>query len=297
MKVAFFKRTNLAKNPDVWAEYLKKYKNIDTFVTNALKDKNFDFVHFNNTYENFDGLEQKSLMHYHGHPEHENKRGTLDATYPGHIIINAAHTASGANPSYEPIRWFPIDLNSKYYDVENPCDKIRICYTPSVIVPSHNFPYHSKGFELKFPILKSLKQRYGDKIEITVIANVPYNKCLEIKAKSNIIIDECVTGNYHMSGFEGLGMGKMVVGNMSDANKKLMLEQLCPNADRTPYEDVSMDRFENFFVDLIENNRLDFVLERGKQNKEWVSKNWDLSEMLDEMIARYEKILNKEEEK
>lgn len=293
MKILFYKKTNLAKNPDIWAHYLSKYKNVETVVTNNLSNLEFDFVHFNNTYEKFDGYLQKSLMHYHGHPEHENKRGMLDPSYNGHIIINAAHIANGANKDYEPLRWIPIDLESKLYDVQNPKDKIRICYTPSVITNSSNFPYHSKGFEFTYPILQNLKNKFPNDVEINVLHGVPYEKCLQIKALSNIVIDECVTGNYHMSGFEGLGMGKMVIGFFSDENKELMLNTLCPNAERIPYESVHITKLEKYLHDLVSNKKIDFVLKRGQENKEWMYKNWNLDDMLEEMLKRYERILTK----
>ena len=290
MKIFFYKKTNLAKNPDTWAYYLKKYRNIDTVVGNRLIE--CDFIHFNNTYETFADLQKRSLMHYHGHPDHENKRGTLHHGYPGYTIINAAHIANGASKDYEPLRWIPIDLNSEFYDVTNPTDKIRICYSPSVTVSSHNFPYHSKGYEQTIPILQNIKNMFGDKVEIVVISNTSYEMCLKLKAQSNIVIDECITGNYHMSGFEGLGMGKLVIGHISDANRKLMLDRLCPQAERFPYESVYITELQEFLIDLIKNNRLDFVIERGKQNKEWINLNWNLEEMLDEMLARYERIMN-----
>ena len=293
MRILFYKKTNLAKNPDIWAHYLSKYKKVETKVVNSLANHEFDFVHFNNTYEKFNDYLKKSLMHYHGHPEHENKKGKLDSSYEGHIIINAAHIANGASKDYEPLRWIPIDLESEFYDVQNPKDKIRICYTPSVITNSSNFPYHSKGFELTYPILQNLKNKFPNDVEINVLHGVQYEKCLQIKALSNIVIDECVTGNYHMSGFEGLGMGKMVIGFFSEENKDLMLNTMCPNADRIPYESVHITKLENYLNDLVSNKKLDFVLKRGEENKEWMYKNWNLDDMLEEMLKRYERILSK----
>ncbi|MAF25927.1 hypothetical protein CL634_10180 [bacterium] len=312
MRVYFYKITGLANNPDVWAGLLKQYKNIDTAVGRSfpastengnevhLLAKECDFVHFNNTYQSFHGMANKSLMHYHGHPDRENDcpGARLHKNFPHKVIINPGHFVAGdgermgleaCDSSYEPFRWFPIDLNSEFYDVTNPTDKIRICYTPS---KAHSpSAYHGKAYNRTVAALQRLQLKHGDKFEYVVVTGQSYGHCLKTKALCNVVIDECISGCYNMSGMEGVGMGKLTIGFLSDATKDLLLKRLCPRAERAPYESVYIDELETYLDDLIEKQKLDFILQRGKDNKEWMEKNWNLNEMLDEMISRYENIM------
>lgn len=287
MKILFYKRTNLAENPDTWAAAFNKYTKHECRVVNYIPQDltSFDFVHFNNTYEPFEGFEKKSIMHYHGHPDFEGMIGQIDLRFPGKVVVNNGHKAQGAYQDKQAIRWFPIDLDKLCYCESTPTDYIRVCYSPSRT--SSISSYHDKGYTKVLAVFDKVVARRSDIFFLT-IKNVPRDICLNSKALHNVVIDEFNTGNGNMSGFEGLAMGCMVLGKISPENNRVLTEEICtPAAVKIPYESMELDELEEFLVGL----KLEYVLEQGAQNRKWIEENWNLQDMLKEMENIYMSVL------
>jgi hypothetical protein len=318
MKILFYKESNLALNPDIWVEAIGRYTDHrcqllrwkrggkkKMFVTTWVKDtgcwarhpfhpnsfnnlcsNQVDIVHFNNRFRYFDEYQKKSLIHYHNIPH---RRAPTDQDFLGFKVCNACHKTNGNYPDAKPIRWFPIDLNNTIYSPSNPTDKIKICFSPSNKLRGGAF---SKGYHETSSILSRLQAKYPEKFSYQIVCGKSRSECLRIKGEHNIIIDECVTGSYHMSGFEGLAMGKMVVGWWNDENVE-MLKTICPKSTRVPYDSVNIKNLECFLEKIISQNDIDYVIERGRQNRSWIEENWDIHDIIKDFINIYEDILRK----
>jgi hypothetical protein len=287
LNVAFYRKTRLAHNPELWCKYLNKYTKHQGYMTTTVPDSStFDIIHFNNTYVPFEDFLNKSVMHYHGHEDYEPTGGTINLDFPGKVVANMNHIGQGSYKGKQAIRWFPVDLMDPLYDVPNPDDNIKICYTPSKVKGATE--YHDKGYGEVYEIFDTLRRNYPW-VHLTIITGKSYEECLKEKAKHNIIIDECVTGSYHQSGLEGLAMGKMVIGHICDGNQALAKKML---GSEIPYENHTHESMEEFLMDLLDNYKLKQVLETGKRNREWMDKYWNLQEMLDEMVGIYRGVLD-----
>jgi hypothetical protein len=287
LRIAFYRKTRLAHNPELWCKYLNKYTEHRGFMTTTVPDTStFDIIHFNNTYVPFEDFLNKSVMHYHGHEDYEPTGGTINLDFPGKVVANMNHIGQGSYKGKQAIRWFPVDLMDPLYDVPNPDDNIKICYTPSKVKGATE--YHDKGYGEVYEIFDTLRRNYPW-VHLTIITGKSYEECLKEKAKHNIIIDECVTGSYHQSGLEGLAMGKMVIGHICDGNQALAKKML---GSEIPYENHTHESMEEFLMDLLDNYKLKQVLETGKRNREWMDKYWNLQEMLDEMVGIYRGVLD-----
>jgi SAM-dependent methyltransferase len=287
LRIVFYRKTRLAHNPDLWCKYFNKYTDHKCWVTATLPEEgSFDFVHFSNTYVPFEDFLNKSVMHYHGHEDYEPTGGTINLDFPGKVVANMNHIGQGSYKGKQAIRWFPVDLMDPLYDVPNPDDNIKICYTPSKVKGATE--YHDKGYGEVYEIFDTLRRNYPW-VHLTIITGKSYEECLKEKAKHNIIIDECVTGSYHQSGLEGLAMGKMVIGHICDGNQALAKKML---GSEIPYENHTHESMEEFLMDLLDNYKLKQVLETGKRNREWMDKYWNLQEMLDEMVGIYRGVLD-----
>ena len=324
MNILYFKGSNLAQNPDLWAKTIgeytehhtaivdwgkkilsiwnkeqKKFINQDIagssvdFFDSLIKSFKFDFVHFNDTFIPFSNYRKKSLIHYHSSCKF--RKTSLD--YDGYKIANAPHVANGDySLEVKPILWYPMDLNTKIYNSTNVIDdKIIICYTPTRLDPfkkNNKVNMHSKGYSQTISILEDLKNKYPNYIDYIFHTKTPKKTVLTSKSNSNIIIDECITGNYHMSGLEGLAMGKMVIGWVNENNKKLF-STLFPETNSFPYENVHIDNLKFYLEDLIQNKKIDLVLQKGRESRLWMQKSWNLNKVINQMLAHYNEVLNK----
>lgn len=315
MKILLYKKTPLARNPDLWSLCLGRYTDHEVYLalhsapkfyfwqwskeknslvpssTNVDISKDFDIIHFNDKFIAFDGYEKKSIMHYHS----INTR--THTHFKGKRIANAPHVFNGFynENDVEPIKWFPIQYQTPIYNCKNPTDKIRICYTPSNRNPLMNngeIDMFTKGFKETHAILNKLKIKYGDRFSFVTLTGTSKENVLLQKNISNVIIDECVTGNYHMSGLEGLAMGKMVIGYCNEQNIN-NAHKIFPSATPVPYENVRLNNLESYLDNLISDpNSMDYICSKGVENRKWMEENWALEDIIHNMLQIYERVLS-----
>ena len=173
----------------------------------------------------------------------------------------------------------PLDYTSCDYIDRKKNSDITICYTPSgkheQYPANHRLYWHGKGYKSTMAILERLAKRY--KIELLVVQDrqLSHHEVLEMKKRSHIVIDECVTGSYHRNSLEGLASGCVVVNGIGllpgveEAFKKCVDNV---NLD-IPFIGCSLKNLEKTLTDLIESGP-ESLIEQGRQNRLWFENHW-----------------------
>ncbi len=154
--------------------------------------------------------------------------------------------------------------------------ELTICYTPSGkhdhYPRSHRLYWHGKGYCSTMKILESLVKRYPIRLEVIRNKQVSHAASLEMKARSHILIDECVTGSYHRNSLEGLSQGCVVINAYGLLSELPNIMEQCSLAD-IPFEYATLDNLEEKLISLIVKGPK-ALFEIGERNRKWFLEKW-----------------------
>ena len=135
--------------------------------------------------------------------------------------------------------WYGID-----YEFKEIKDTINILHAPT--------NRELKGSKYIITALNNLKNRYGNKINITIVEKVPYKKALELYKKAHIVIDQVLIGWYGALGVEVMKSGKALAVFIRDEDLQFIPNKMAKELKEaviniTPYniEEVLSTYIEN----------------------------------------------------
>jgi hypothetical protein len=222
----------------------------------------------------------KKLIQYHSEPF----RVMLNTNIPKLVIAQYHATL----PEYSdciivrnPINIFDEIYIPKYFD-----GKIRIGYSPSSTKVTSEWA--DKGYVETNLILKRLKNKYKDLIDIDIITDVPLAECLERKSLCNIFIDEVKTASYHRSGLESLGMGVLSICSVSKKVEDVFLNSC--GATENPFVNVYYHELYNKLCSIVESG-LDNILLQGWKSRNWMERYWSPEVIANEYVEIYKNVI------
>ena len=286
MKIAHWKRTQIAMAPDAIVECINKYTDHKSVLYNNTNnfDKDIDVIHFHNQ---FIPNNYKSVIQYHSPPNYVNHNfsGTKLVIAQYHALL---HEYYDCDVVRNVIDFLGKDnIYQKGINRWNDNDNIiRIVYSPSRTTNTDK--WHDKGYKETAPILKRISERFKN-VEIDIIGNppIPHKDCLQRKTQADIVIDECKTNSYHRSGLEGLAMGKLTICSLDEDVSKLL--KIVSESDVVPFHNVWIDTLESFLIKTIEKGR-EYIIEEGKKSRKWMEKHWHPKDITNEFIDIYKNI-------
>lgn len=277
MIIQQFKLSPLAYAPDELCACINKYSDNKSVVDNKINN-NADIIHFHNK---FISTKKKQLIQYHSEPE----KVMLNYKYKK-LVIGQYHATL---PEYEDCKVVKniIDLDKDIYKSYKEINKgIKVGFSPSVTKRMNKF--YDKGYEDTLLILKRLKNKYNKVFDYDIITDVSLTECLERKSKCNIIIDECVTNSYHRSGLEGLALGKLTICSLD--TKVINIFKNITKQNYIPFEIINLSNLECYLENIIINEKIMYVLDKGFLNYRWFKEYWNPVDIINEFIDIYKDI-------
>jgi len=268
MKIQISKPTPLANAPDELCYAINKWTPHQAFMSNEPSEY-ADIIMFSNAYFPTD---VPAAIWYHSEPEWPGVM--LDCPY--RKLVNAQYHAT--LPEYAdctPVRNV-INFDRPEYNIK-PIHNPRIAYSPSA--KKNVGRWHHKGYKETNAALKASGLKHD------IITDVPLCECLERKRNCSIVIDECVTGSYHRSALEGLAMGKVVVGYLSD-EVNAVATKAC--GAWLPIRNTRMYELGDTLKGLTETN----LVKDGFMNRVWMLNNWHPARIANEFVKIFEEVIN-----
>lgn len=277
----------MSGNKDFGYDYIGRilYENIQKEADNA------DILHFHNTCPeewtdiNFKG--KPFVVQLHSEPA---VVGRLNREYEGNykvITIAQKHALLYKTLPYVP-NLIPI-FDEEYMPLNKNNDIVHIFYAPSTTGSQDDYTDTclGKGYEKTLGILEKIGKVYGDRIKITIMTNRSKQDVLMVKRTADIVIDECVTGGYHLASLEGLSMGcttfACLIPEMIDIIFKIT------GAKELAWCNSTIEHLENRLKWLIDFRPLldDIKIESRK----WMEKYWNPVVMVRYYIDIYRELL------
>ena len=95
-----------------------------------------------------------------------------------------------------------------------------IFFSPTLITGAWDSRWNTKGMPETEKIIADACAKHGARYKL--VHKTPLEKSLVMKRSSRIVVDEMITGSYHLSGLEGLSQGKPVLSYIDDRARSIM---------------------------------------------------------------------------
>jgi hypothetical protein len=163
-------------------------------------------------------------------------------------------------------------------------DLLRIGFHPTSESDCFSERWNTKGSVQTLQMLERLK---NGSIVIENQKNVPHSVLLSIRARCDILLDEMVTGAYHLTGLESLALGKPTFG---------YIDQRCAynifaitDCSTLPWLNFSLNELEKPLLEFCTNKQLrEYV---GIKSKEWINQHWSDKALVLHYVDVYDEVL------
>lgn len=143
----------------------------------------------------------------------------------------------------------------------------------------------TKGSPETIEIIKQVATKTGCKA--TFLTGKTHAEVMKAKQQATIVADELVTGSYHLSGLEGLGVGKPVVAYLDP--RTIHTLQAISGSDICPFINVRLENVRTVLVHLL--NNLDEVKHLGIASRQWIEKYWSDKSLVQHFVDVYEQLV------
>ncbi len=173
----------------------------------------------------------------------------------------------------------PIPLWEEGYQPIRRGRQLTLCYAPPRCVgayPSnHRLHWHSKGYRATMQTLNRLVTESGVPLQIVRTGWGNHKQALELKRLSHIVIDECVTGSYHLESLEGLAVGAVVVNGLGLQPAIQEIFCRCAGGEASsPFCFADRRSLANVLRTLVEKGA-EHLTGEGTARRQWMEEHWN----------------------
>ena len=136
--------------------------------------------------------------------------------------------------------WIPLKDNPKFSGlIPNPINFTKLTFEELkieekiiIFLGINQWSYHQKGIEYFEKALSIIKEKFGDKVSIMIVQNVPYDEYINLYNKSHILLDQMHGHDQGYNALEAMAKGKVVFTNASEVFAKhyKLTEKIAINA-------------------------------------------------------------------
>jgi hypothetical protein len=179
----------------------------------------------------------------------------------------------------------PLPIRNPEYLPSDESPKWDYVYSPTRLAEAWEDRWNTKGMPETCRMLRRISRKNG--FVGRTMYNLPVNEVLDAKRRSRVVIDEMVTGSFHLSGLEGLSMGKPVFSYL-DARTSDVLRTIS-GSDRIPFVNVRLEEAEPIVSHMIANR--DVAAEIGASGRAWMEQYWDEDKTIRHYIDLFETLV------
>jgi hypothetical protein len=314
MKVLHFSITPLAGMPVRLVQALRRHTGVDARLVDLKRFGLYDhdLVLSESPQETLDLAWDADVIHLHNYLDYDSKAfGRIDfraLAQSGKRVVRQFHSAPslvaevmGFTPEKLlaqdipclAIAQYPERLYPKAMVVPNFVPETEEAYLPSSKAPRWDIFYSptkdfsawadrwsTKGMPEASSVIEGVGRR--TRAATRIVTGLPLAQALEEKRASRIVVDDLVTGSYHLTGLEGLAQGKCVLSYLDE--RSLMLMRRFSGSDTHPFVNVRLEDAGEVLEYLVGEPEL--TRELGVQGRRWLAEYW----AEERMIRHYERV-------
>lgn len=146
--------------------------------------------------------------------------------------------------------------------------------------------WETKGAPEVIRILKNVGRKRSD-VDIEIIINKPYEESIHAKRRADIVIDDVVTGSYHLGGLEGLALGKPTVTHVDNRTGEILCS--LTGCDRLPFLNIPLEHLQRS-LDMLSKDG-EGLKGIGEESKAWFTRYYKPDMLVNHYIEAYEDLL------
>ena len=114
------------------------------------------------------------------------------------------HLPLKGHPKYLGLIPNPINIDKLKFN------KLQISNSINIFLGINRNNYHTKGINFFEEALDSIQKKYGDKIQVDIVENLPYSEYIERYNNAHIILDQVLGYDQGYNALEAMAKGKVV---------------------------------------------------------------------------------------
>lgn len=155
-----------------------------------------------------------------------------------------------------------------------------IFYSPTKDMSAWADRWSTKGMPEASAVIESVAEATG--CTTRIVTGLPLAEVLELKRASRIVVDDLVTGSYHLTGLEGVSQSKCVLAYLDE--RSLALLRHFSGTDAHPFVNVRLEDAGEVLAHLAAEPEL--TRELGARGRKWLAAHW----AEERMVRCYERI-------
>jgi hypothetical protein len=157
-----------------------------------------------------------------------------------------------------------------------------VFFGPSERAGAWEHRWNTKGLPEVSAVLGRVQRRTG--CAVRVVTGRPLSEVMDAKRQALVVVDDVVTGSYHLAGLEGLSVGRPVLAFL-DARTERVLREL--SGAEVPFLSVTLERAEEALVSLVSDP--DRAEALGRDARAWVERHWRDRDLVAHYVEAYER--------
>lgn len=176
--------------------------------------------------------------------------------------------------------------DAAYLPNAKPTEGAGVVYCPSWWRGAWQERWDTKGMPETVAMLEDLHRRTG--LPFRTIHKRPFVEAMEAKRHAAIVIDELVTGSYHLSSLEGLALGKPVLAYLDGRTEAVL--RMVSGSDALPFVNVRLEDAAEVLVHLARQRDERHAV--GAEGRAWIDSYWRDAELVRHYVAAYEDLMD-----
>jgi len=236
-------------------------------------------------------LQQKTaVLQFHSEPS------VLQQAFPGRDLASREDLLTLV-VAQKQARFYPLvipvpnalDINQAIFrqsKKHNDNRRLRVLYAPTDKKSYQNYrdSCRGKGYQETRSILKKLDAE--GIIEACIVSDMNWQVLAELRRTCDVVIDECVTGGYHLSSLESLAQGCVTLAMLDEITHSLLVSISGSKKEDLPWINCQVSRLEKELTELAGNRaRLKKI---KQQSRAWMERYWRPEDIVDQYIRSYQ---------
>ncbi|BBO88342.1 hypothetical protein DSCOOX_15220 [Desulfosarcina ovata subsp. ovata] len=230
---------------------------------------------------------KRIVRHYHSTPDWIaeqmgiSEEKLLACTLPSLVIAQyperffaRSHVVPNMVPHSDPL-YSPIPDQETEFD---------LFFSPTKSVGAFERRWDTKAAPEVTRLIHRVAERTGCTFKI--MSGRPLDEVLRAKQRARIVIDDLVTGSYHLTGLEGLAQGKPVLSFLDERCQYLL--RYFSGSEHCPFVNVRLEDAETVLLYLLENP--DACETIGQAGYRWLLSFWNEEKLIRYFERAYEEL-------
>ena len=179
-----------------------------------------------------------------------------------------------------------IPQDSPSYSVSTQPCSTDVVYCPTWTRSAWKARWDTKGMPETVRMLKRLENNHQARIQ--VYNGRPLREVMQGKKAAKIILDEMVTGSYHLSALEGLSCGKPTLSYLDNRTEYVLRE--ISGSPNCPFINVRLEDAYEVLVHLL--HHPETIQEIGMASRKWIEQYWQDKLLAQRFADIYEQLLD-----